>query len=178
MQTLPLLPSFQLNKLLTILKNTFRETACRHFLSAKFDNDISSFFVDNPDQKFLLFKNQIGLVHSYSSPHFIWTSSWLGWKNTFRDTAYRHFFERKVCQRHECSFREQPRWKLPSISVPTRRLTLLHYPSFHLNKSLTRLKNAFRDTAYRQFLSAKIDNDMSVFFINNQIKKFFCFSTY
>ena len=52
-------------------------------LSAKFDNDISSFFVDKPDQKFLRFNNLLECIHSQSSPHFIWTSSWLDWRTLF-----------------------------------------------------------------------------------------------
>ena len=53
------------------------------FLSAKFDNDMSTFFVENPDKKLLLFQNLLGCIHSYFSPRFIWTSSWLDWKTLF-----------------------------------------------------------------------------------------------
>ena len=142
--TLLLLPSFHLNKSLTRLKNTFRETAYQHsferknltmtwvlfildnpdqifvllqnllwcihsfscphsiwtnpwldwktlfvklhtdtLLNAKFDNDMSTFFVDNPDQKFLLLQNLLGCIHFYSCPHSIWTSPWLDWKTLF-----------------------------------------------------------------------------------------------
>ena len=66
------------------------------FLSAKFDNDISTFFVDRPHRKFLLFKNLLGCIDSHSSLHFSWTSHGLGWKKTFPETANRHFFERKI----------------------------------------------------------------------------------
>ena len=53
------------------------------FIGAKFDNDMSTFFVDNSDQTFLLFKNLLGCINSYSSPHSIWTSPWLDWKTLF-----------------------------------------------------------------------------------------------
>ena len=53
------------------------------FLSAKFDNDMRTFFVANPDQKFLLIQNLLLSIHSYSSPHFIWTNSWLDWRILF-----------------------------------------------------------------------------------------------
>ena len=53
------------------------------FIGAKFDNDISNIFVDNPDQWVLLFQNLLGCIHSYSSPHSIWTSPWLDWKTVF-----------------------------------------------------------------------------------------------
>ena len=172
------------------------------------------FFVDNPDQKFLLFRNLLGRVHSYSSTHFIWPSSWPGWrtlfvklhtdtffsakfdndmgelfvdnpdhfflsqillgsirsysgprfiwkvltrlKNTFCESAYRHFLSAKFDNDMNTFFRKQARSKNPSISEPTRTSTLLLYPSFHLTKFLTRLKNTFRETAYRHFFERKI----------------------
>ena len=49
-------------------------------MSAKFDNDISTFYVDNPDQKFFLYENLVGIIHTLSSLYSIWTSSWLDWK--------------------------------------------------------------------------------------------------
>ena len=52
-------------------------------MSAKFDNDMSIFFVNSPDEKFLLFQYLVGSVHTYTSPHFIWTSPWLDWKTLF-----------------------------------------------------------------------------------------------
>ena len=52
-------------------------------LSAKFDNDISTFFVDNPYKKFFLLQHLLGCIHSYSSPHSIWTSPGLDWKTLF-----------------------------------------------------------------------------------------------
>ena len=143
MHTLLFLPSIHLNKSLTILKNTFRETAYRDFygrkiwqrheyyflrqprsknpffhnllvrihsyfspqsiwtspwlywktlfvklhteifIGAKFDNDMSTFFVDNPDQKLILFQILLVYMHSYSSTYFIWTGSWLDRKTLF-----------------------------------------------------------------------------------------------
>ena len=53
------------------------------FLSAKFDNDMKTFFLSQPDQKFILFQDLLGRVISYSSPYFIWTSSCL-----FRGTLF------------------------------------------------------------------------------------------
>ena len=53
------------------------------FLSADFDNDLSIFFVEHPDQKNHLVKSLIGCIHSNSSPHFIWTSRSLDWRTLF-----------------------------------------------------------------------------------------------
>ena len=55
-------PSIHLNKSLTILKMSFYEIAEAHFLRVKFDNVVSTFFVD---QKFALIQNLLGLLHSY-----------------------------------------------------------------------------------------------------------------
>ena len=45
-------------------------------------------------------------------------------------------------------------------------MTLLRRPSIHFNKSLTRLKVAFYETAQINFLSPKFDNVLSTFFGN------------
>ena len=45
-------------------------------------------------------------------------------------------------------------------------MTLLRRPAIHLNKSLTRLKVAFYETAQINFLSSKLDNVLSTFFVN------------
>ena len=42
-------------------------------------------------------------------------------------------------------------------------MTLLHRPSTQLNKSLTRLKTAFQETAQANFSSSKFDNALSTF---------------
>ena len=44
-------PSIHLNKSFTTLKVTFHEIAQAYFLSPKFDNVLSTFFVGNLDQK-------------------------------------------------------------------------------------------------------------------------------
>ena len=84
------------------------------FLSAKFDNDLSTFFVEQPDQKILLFKNLLGCIHSHSSPQSIWTSSRLDWRTIFVK-LHTDIFERKFWQRHEFFFRRQPRSKIHSV---------------------------------------------------------------
>ena len=71
-------------------------------------------------------------------------------KNTSRETAYRLSSELKIWHRHEYFFRRQPRWKIRFVSAPNRMHALRLQSSFHLNKSLTRLKNSFRKTIYMQ----------------------------
>ena len=54
--------SIHLNKSLTILKMTFYEIAQAQFLSVKFNNVVSTFFVNHLDQKLSLIQNLIGLT--------------------------------------------------------------------------------------------------------------------
>ena len=108
MQTLLIWPSFHLNKFSTRLKNNFRETAYPYFYGREFDNDMSIFFVAHSDQKLFLFLNLLVYIHSYSSPSFYLNKSLTRLKNTFRETAYRHFFERKIWQRQDYFFLDDP----------------------------------------------------------------------
>ena len=48
--------STQLKKSFTRLKIAFDETAQEYFLSSKFDNVLSTFFVDHLDEKYLCFR--------------------------------------------------------------------------------------------------------------------------
>ena len=79
--TLLLRTSAYLNKSLTRLKIAFHETAQEYFLSSKFDNVLSTFFVDDLYQILSLFQNLLGLWHSYLGPQPIWTSPWQDWKS-------------------------------------------------------------------------------------------------
>ena len=63
-----------------VWKTLFVKLHTETFLSAKFDYDMSTFFVLKPIQNLLLFQSQLECIHSYSSPHFIWTKPWLDWK--------------------------------------------------------------------------------------------------
>ena len=78
-------------------------------LSAKFDNDMSTFFVDNPDQKFLPFQHLLGCIHSYSSPHYIWTIPWLDWKTLFMKLHTDTLLIAKFDNDMITFFRRQPR---------------------------------------------------------------------
>ena len=61
--------SIQLKKSFTRLKIAFQETAQEYFLSSKFDNVLSTFFVDHLDGKIALFRNLQRLSQSYAGPH-------------------------------------------------------------------------------------------------------------
>ena len=134
------------------------------------------FFVDNPDRKFLLFRNLLGRVHSYSSPHFTWPSSWPDWRTLFvklhTDTFLSAKFENDMSE-----FFVVNTDNFFSFSDSTGKHTLLFWPSFHLTKFMTRLKNTFRETAYRHFFERKIwQRHEYLFSWTTQIKNSFCFS--
>ena len=83
MHTFLFLPSIHLNKSLTILKNTFRETAYRDFYGRKIWQRHEYYFLRQPRSKVLCVSKLLGCILYYSSPHFIWTSSWLDWRTLF-----------------------------------------------------------------------------------------------
>ena len=164
--TLLLSTSTHLNKSLTRLKINFLETAREYFLSSKFDNVLSIFFVDDLYQILSLFQNLLGLWHSYLGPQPIWTNLWQDWKSLFMK-LHKSIFELEIWQRVNYFFRRRPISNINSVSEPTRIMTLLIRTSTHLNKSLTRLKITFHETAQEYFLSSKFDNVLSTFFVDD-----------
>ena len=96
------------------------------FLSAKFENDMSEFFVVNTDNFFFLFQILLGSIRSYSGPRFIWPSSWPDWKTHFVKLHTDTFLSAKFDNDMSICFREQPRSKIHSVSVSNKKRTLLH----------------------------------------------------
>ena len=94
--TLLLRNSTHLNKSLARLKFTFHETAQEYFLSSKFDNVLSTFFVDDLYQILSLFQNQLELWHSYLGPQPIWTSPWQDWNSLFMKLHKSIFWARNL----------------------------------------------------------------------------------
>ena len=88
-------------------------------------------------------------------------------KISFHETAQEYFFELEIWQRVKNFFRRLPISNVISVSEPTRIMTLLLRTSTHLNKSLTRLKITFHETAQKYFLSSKFDNVLSTFFVDD-----------
>ena len=161
--TLRLRTSTHFNKSLTRLKITFHKTAQEYFLSSKFDNVLGTFFVDDLYQKLSLFWDLLGLWQSYLGPQPIWTIPWQDWKSVFMklQNCTTVFFELEIWQCVKFFFRRWPISNIISVSKPTRIMTLLHWTSDLLNKSLTRPENHFSwtcKTAQEYFLSSKFDN--------------------
>ena len=148
--TLLLRTSTDLKKSLTRLKMTFHEIAQESFLSSKFDNVLNTFFVDDLYQILSLFHNLLGLWHSYLGPQPTWTSPWQHWKSFFMK-LHKSIFKLEIWQRVKDFFRRWPISNIISVSETTRIMTLLPRTSTHLNKSLTRLKITFHETAQEYF---------------------------
>ena len=148
--TLLLRTSTHLKKSLTTLKITFHETAQEYFLSSKFDNVLSTFFVDELYRILSIFQNLLGLWHSNLGPQPIWTSPWQDWKPLFMK-LHMSIFELESWQRVKYFFRRWPISSVISVSEPTRIMTILLRISTALNKSLTRLKITFHEIAQEFF---------------------------
>ena len=147
--TLLLRTSTDLNQSLTRLKIPFHETA-QEFLSSKFDNVLSTFFVEEIYQILPLFQNLLGLWHSYLGPQPIWTCPWQDWKFFFMK-LHQSIFELEIWQRVKYFFRRWPISNIISVSELTRIMTLLLRTSTDLNQSPTRLKILFHETAQEYF---------------------------
>ena len=130
--------------------------------SSKFDNVLSTFFVDHLYPILFPLQNLLGLWHSYLGPQSIWRRPWLDWKSLFMK-LHKSIFELEIWQRVKYFFRRSPISDIISASEPTRIMTLLLRTSIHLKKTLTRLKVTFHETAQEYFLSSKFDNVLSTF---------------
>ena len=136
-------------------------------LSAIFDNDMSTFFVDNPDQKFLLFQHLLGCILSYSSPHFIWTSPRLHWKTLFMKLHTDTLLSAKFDNDMSTFFVDNPDQKF--LLFQHLLGCILSYSSPHFIWTSPRLhwKTLFMKLHTETPLSAKFVKDMSTFFVDN-----------
>ena len=115
------------------------ETLYSEFLSAKFDNLSSTFFVHHAGQKFSASQTVLKQWHSSLDPQFIWISPWLGWKAVYVETLYSEFLSGKFNNLFSTFFVYHLGQQLIS-SHTTRAMTLLPRFSNHSKNSLTRLK--------------------------------------
>ena len=74
-----------------VWKAIYVEILNSEFLTAKFDNVSSAFFVYHLGQKFFPPQTVVGQWHSSLEPQFIWKSPWLGWKAIYVETLYSEF---------------------------------------------------------------------------------------
>ena len=149
------------------------ETPYSEFLSAKFDNVSSTFFVYHLGQKFFLFQTVLGLWHSSLDPQFIWISPWLGWKAIYVKTLYSEFLSAKFDNVSSNFFVYHLGQKFfPSHTVLGQWHSSLDPQLFWISPWL-RWKPIYVETLYNEFLSAKFDNVSSTFFAYALAQKFF-----
>ena len=166
-------PSIYLNKSLTRLKAVNVETLFSEFLSAKFDNVSSTFFVYHLSQNFFHSQTVLGQWHSSLDPQFIWKSPWLDGKAVYVETLYSEFLSSKFDIVSSTFIVYYLGKKNIHPSNCTRTVTLLPRPSIYLNKFLTRLKAVYVETLYSEFLSAKFDIVSSTFLVYHLSQNFF-----
>ena len=88
-------PSIYLKKSLTRLKAVYFETIYSEFLSAKFDNVSSTFFVYHLSQNIFHSQTVFGQWQSSLDPQLIWKSPWLDGKAIYVETLYSEFLSAK-----------------------------------------------------------------------------------
>ena len=149
------------------------ETLYSAFLSAKFDNVSSTFFVYHLGQKFFLPQTVLGQWHSSLDPQFIWTSPWLGWKAIYVETLYRTFLSAKFDNVSSTFFVYHLVQKFfPPQTVLGQWHSSLD-PQFIWTSPWPGWKAIYVETLYRAFFSAKFDNVSSTFFVYHLGQKFF-----
>ena len=88
-------------------------------------------------------------------------------KITFHETAQEYFLSSKFDNVLSTFYGRSPTSNIISISEPNRFLTPLLRPPIELNKTFTRLKITFHETAQEYFLSSNFDMVLINFFVNH-----------
>ena len=136
---------------------------------------MSTFFVNNPDQKLLLFQNLLGCLHSYSSTHFIWRSLWLDWKTLFVKLHTETFIGSKFDNDLSNFFSDNPDQQLLLLQHLLACTHSYSSPHFIWTSPWLELKTLFVKRHTDSLLSAKFDNVISTFFLDNPDQKFLLF---
>ena len=154
-------------------KAIYVETLNNEFLSAKFDNVSSTFFVYTLAQKFFPSQTVLGQWHSSLDPQFIWISPWLGWKAIYVETLYSEFLRAKFDNLPSTFFVYTLDQKFfPSQTVLGQWHSSLD-PQFIWISPWLGWKAIYVETLYSEFLSAKFDNVSNTFFVYHLRQKFF-----
>ena len=136
-------------------------------LSAKFDNMSVFFFVVNTNQIFAPFQHLLGCIHFYSSPHSIWTSTWLDWKTLFVKLRTETFISAKFDNDMITFLVDNPDQKLLPFQYLLGCIHSYSSPHFIWTSPRLHWKTLFVNLHTETLLSAKFDNDMSTFFVDN-----------
>ena len=154
-------------------KAIYVETLYSDFLSAKFDNVSSTFFVYHLGQKFFLYQTVHGQWHSSLDPQFIWISPWLGWKAIYVETLCSDFLSAKFDTVSSTFFVYRLGQKnFPSQTVLRQWHSSLD-PQFIWISPWLGWKAIYVGTLYSEFFRTKFDNVPSTFFVYHLCQKFF-----
>ena len=154
-------------------KAIYVETLYSEFLSAKFDNVSSTFFVYHLGQKLFSSQTVLGQWHSSLDPQFIWISPWLGWKAIYVEKLYNEFLSAKFDNVSSTFFV----YTLAQKFFPSQ--TVLGQWHFSLDSQFIWIspwlgwKAIYVETLFSEFLSAKFDNVSSNFFVCHLGQQFF-----
>ena len=154
-------------------KAIYVETLYSEFLSAKFYNVSSTFFVYTLDQNKFPSHKVLGQWHSSLEPRIIWISPCLGWKAIYVETLYSEFLSAifdNVSSNFFVYTLDQK--KFPSQKVLGQWHSSLE-PQFIWISPRLGWKSIYVETLYSEFFSAKFDNVSSNFLYTIQVKNYF-----
>ena len=158
-------------------KAIYVETLYNEFLSAKFDNVSSTFFVYHLGQKFFPSQTVLGQWHSSLDSEFIWISPWLGWIAIYVETLYSEFLNAKFDNVSSTFFVYHLGQKFFTSQTVLGQWHSSLKPQFSWISPWLAWKAIYVETLYNEFLSAKFDNVSSTFFVNHLGQKFFTSQT-
>ena len=163
-------PQFIWNRPWLGWKAIYVETLYSEFLSAKFDNVSSTFFVYNLGQKFFPSQTVLGHWHSCLDPQFIWINPWLGWKAIYVETLYSEFLSAKFDNVSSTFFVYHLGQKFFPSQIVLKQWHSSLDPQFIWISPWLGWKAIYVEILYSEFLSAKFDNVSSTFLILSRSK--------
>ena len=163
-------PQFIWNRPWLSWKAIYVETLYSEFLSAKFDNVSSTFFLYYLGQKFFPSQTVLGQWHSSLGPQFIWNRPWLSWKAIYVETLYSEFLRAKFDNLSRTFFVYHLGQKLFLSQTVLGQWHSSLDPQFIWISPWLGWKAIFFETLYSEFLSPKFDNVSRIFFILSRSK--------
>ena len=160
------------------LKTVFVNLHSDNFLSAKLDNDMCTFFVDNPDQKFFLIQNLLEFLHSPSSPHSLWTCSWLDWQTLFVKLHTDTFLSAKLDNDMSTFYVDNPNPKFLLFQKLLGCKSSYSSPHFIWINCLLDWKHFSWNCIATIFWAQNLTTTWVLFFVDNQTKNSFWFRSY
>ena len=154
-------------------KAIYVETLYSEFLSAIFDNVSSTSFVYHLAQKNFPPQTLLAQWHSSLDRQFIWISPWLVWKAIYVETLYSEFLSAKFDNVSSTFIVYQLGQKIFPPQTLLKQWDSSLDRQFIWKSPWLVWKAIYVETLYSEFLSAKLDNVPSTFFVNHLGQKFF-----